>query len=288
MGNVASDDDEVVTGHDGELPIIEGTLIRLTVDRLPGDRNPKPLWLWASRPEITAALMDRYWQGFLRRFDVEHTFRFAKQTLGSTRPRIRSTHPYRGDQAPAAQLIQHGPDSGSASVSPGWSWFPPRRIVGSRCGPRPACGGVCPRAAFNRVKPVFETFSKVIIHTGEAGTGQYGKLFNNAVMMMNQQNLATALAVATELNLPLAPLLEVLRSGSARSFALEAFGLSVSSANAEHLERLELIDIDLFATAVADVDSDSASRVTDWAVAGASGLVGLTATIEAASPPEEQ
>ena len=35
--------------HDGPLPVIEGTLIRLHVDHLPGDRNPKPLWLWCSR-----------------------------------------------------------------------------------------------------------------------------------------------------------------------------------------------------------------------------------------------
>ena len=28
--------------HDGPLPVIEGTLIRLQVDHLPGDRDPKP------------------------------------------------------------------------------------------------------------------------------------------------------------------------------------------------------------------------------------------------------
>jgi hypothetical protein len=30
------------------LPVIEGTLIRLHVDHLPGDRDPKPVWLWCS------------------------------------------------------------------------------------------------------------------------------------------------------------------------------------------------------------------------------------------------
>jgi hypothetical protein len=77
-------------GHDGELPIIEGTLIRLTVDRLPGDRDPKPVWLWSSRPHTTALDVDRLWRMFLRRFDIEHTFRFLKQTLGWTRPRVRT------------------------------------------------------------------------------------------------------------------------------------------------------------------------------------------------------
>src|SRR6185437_16830063 len=35
--------------HQGELPVIEGTLIRLQVSHLPGQRDPEPVWLWASR-----------------------------------------------------------------------------------------------------------------------------------------------------------------------------------------------------------------------------------------------
>ena len=33
--------------------------------------------------------MNRAWQAFLRRFDIEHTFRFLKQQLGWTRPKLR-------------------------------------------------------------------------------------------------------------------------------------------------------------------------------------------------------
>src|SRR2546429_186581 len=76
--------------HDGPLPIIEGTLIRLQVDHLPGDRNPKPVWLWCSATGTTPAEVDRYWQAYLRRFDIEHTFRLFKQTLGWTRPKTRT------------------------------------------------------------------------------------------------------------------------------------------------------------------------------------------------------
>jgi DDE superfamily endonuclease len=75
--------------HDGELPVIDGTLIRLQVDRLPGDHNPKPVWLWSSRAGATPAEVDRLWQAFLRRFDLEHTFRLFKQALGWTAPKIR-------------------------------------------------------------------------------------------------------------------------------------------------------------------------------------------------------
>ena len=75
--------------HDGNLPVIEGTLIRLQVDHLPGDRDPKPLWLWWSRTAAMPADVDRCWQSFLRRFDLEHTFRLFKQVLGWTAPKIR-------------------------------------------------------------------------------------------------------------------------------------------------------------------------------------------------------
>ncbi len=57
--------------HDGDLPVIDGTLIRLQVDHLPGDRDPKPVWLWFSAAGATAGDVDRLWQAFLRRFDLE-------------------------------------------------------------------------------------------------------------------------------------------------------------------------------------------------------------------------
>jgi hypothetical protein len=75
--------------HDGPLPVIEGTLIRLQVDHLPGDRAPKPVWLWWSGTGAAPACVDRCWQAFLRRFDLEHTFRLFKQVLGWTAPKIR-------------------------------------------------------------------------------------------------------------------------------------------------------------------------------------------------------
>ena len=75
--------------HDGPLPVIEGTLIRLQVDHLPGDRDPKPVWLWSSATGAAPEEVDRLWQAFLRRFDLEHTFRLFKQVLGWTAPKIR-------------------------------------------------------------------------------------------------------------------------------------------------------------------------------------------------------
>jgi hypothetical protein len=59
------------------------------VDHLPGDRRPKPVWLWWSATGASPADVNRCWQAFLRRFDIEHTFRLLKQTLGWTAPAIR-------------------------------------------------------------------------------------------------------------------------------------------------------------------------------------------------------
>ena len=39
--------------------------------------------------QTSTAEVDRTWQAFLRRFDLEHTFRFLKQVLGWTRPKLR-------------------------------------------------------------------------------------------------------------------------------------------------------------------------------------------------------
>jgi hypothetical protein len=78
------------TTHPGPLPLVEGTVIAVGVERLPGDRTPKPLWLWHSNPDPGQLDLPRLFAAFLRRFDLEHTFRFLKQTLGWTRPRVRT------------------------------------------------------------------------------------------------------------------------------------------------------------------------------------------------------
>lgn len=76
--------------HDGELLIVEGTLVRLNVEHLSKEREAPPVWLWSSKTGAAPADVDRWWQGFLRRFDLEHTFRFGKQTLGRTTPKLRT------------------------------------------------------------------------------------------------------------------------------------------------------------------------------------------------------
>lgn len=77
------------TGHDGPLPIVEGTVIRLALEHLPGQREAAPVWLWSSTTGADAGQVTRCWQPYHRRFDLKHIFRLFKQTLGWVTPKIR-------------------------------------------------------------------------------------------------------------------------------------------------------------------------------------------------------
>jgi hypothetical protein len=81
-------------GTRGPTPIVRGTLVLVEVSRLPRPtRQPRMLWLWwhgVGEPDL-----DLLWRAYVRRFDLEHTFRFFKQTLGWTTPRVR--HPEQAD-----------------------------------------------------------------------------------------------------------------------------------------------------------------------------------------------
>jgi hypothetical protein len=67
---------------DRDLPVLPGTLIRITVQRLPHDGQPKPMWLWHAPAPGQRADVDLLWKAYLRRFDQEHFHRFAKVHLG--------------------------------------------------------------------------------------------------------------------------------------------------------------------------------------------------------------
>ena len=75
--------------HPGKVPVIEGTVIQLRAERRPGYRELEPMWLWASDPAPGPGQARPLWQGYLSRFDLEHTFRFVKQVLGWTAPKLR-------------------------------------------------------------------------------------------------------------------------------------------------------------------------------------------------------
>jgi len=66
-----------------ELPVVRGTVVQVSVERLPGGRKPhKDVWLFHAAPPGTAFDLDMLWKAYLRRFDQEHFHRFAKVYLG--------------------------------------------------------------------------------------------------------------------------------------------------------------------------------------------------------------
>jgi hypothetical protein len=84
-------------GTRGPRPIVRGTILRVQVQRVPArTRPPKVLWLWWAGPGDLDLDLDLAWRAYVRRFDLEHTVRFGKQTLGWTMPRPR--HPAQADR----------------------------------------------------------------------------------------------------------------------------------------------------------------------------------------------
>ena len=67
-----------------------GTVIRVQVQHLPKPNGQalKTLWLWWAGPGEPD--LEVCWRAYLRRFDIEHTYRFAKNTLGWTTPALRT------------------------------------------------------------------------------------------------------------------------------------------------------------------------------------------------------
>jgi hypothetical protein len=76
-------------GWHGELPVLPGTVLRVTVEHLPDGRKPhKTMWLWHAGPAPLS--LDELWRAYLARFDEEHTFKVLKGILGLTAAKIRT------------------------------------------------------------------------------------------------------------------------------------------------------------------------------------------------------
>jgi hypothetical protein len=124
-------------GHQGKLPVIEGTLIQLTVDHLPHDHQPKPVWLWTSHASADAGEADRLWQAFLRRFDIDSTSstRICAGPHGRP-PRYGIDHKSRGlsTRSGSSSRFSAGPRRNSANPPP------PTGGPGSSSRPTPSYG----------------------------------------------------------------------------------------------------------------------------------------------------
>ena len=122
------------------LPVLPGTLIHVTVERLPDGRDPhRAMWLWHAGPGPLS--LDELWRAYLARFDIEHAFKLLKATLGLTAAKVRA--PEQADRwvrllmAAHAQLLLARPFADGLrrpwrnSLIPPGHWHRPGSAAGS-------------------------------------------------------------------------------------------------------------------------------------------------------------
>jgi len=80
-------------------------------------------------------------------------------------------------------------------------------------------------AAIERIRPVLETFSERIFRTGPLGSGQAMKIANNLMLHMNHLVALEAVRFARSQGIDEAALIEVVNSGTGRSWVTETWGL---------------------------------------------------------------
>ena len=119
----------------GPAPIVRGWVLQVQVTRQPRSPAPGLLWLWWAGPAGTAPDLGLCWQAYVHRFDIEHTIRFEKTTLGWVTPALR--HPEQAArwtaiiQAACAQLVLARPLAADARM-PWERPAPPARLTPGR------------------------------------------------------------------------------------------------------------------------------------------------------------
>jgi 3-hydroxyisobutyrate dehydrogenase-like beta-hydroxyacid dehydrogenase len=79
-------------------------------------------------------------------------------------------------------------------------------------------------ALFEQVRPVLNAFGNKVIYMGEAGSGQLTKLTNQLLFNISCAAIAEILPMAAKLGLDPEKVLDVVTTGTGRSFAAEFFG----------------------------------------------------------------
>lgn len=79
-------------------------------------------------------------------------------------------------------------------------------------------------AAFKKVEKVLSAFANKIIYMGQSGNGQLTKLTNQLLFNINAAAVAEILPMAVKMGLDPAKVIDVVKTGTGRSLALEFFG----------------------------------------------------------------
>lgn len=129
-----------------------------------------------------------------------------------------------------------------------------------------------PEPVARRCEALFGSFSRHVVYLGDTGSGQTAKLFNNALLMMNQANIADIVELAAGFGrVDPVRLVDALKLGSASSSALTLLNTMVTLETVDHLSKVEAEDMRIFDAAMTEggVDAESA---TARGLAGANGL----------------
>ncbi|MET8406140.1 NAD(P)-dependent oxidoreductase [Streptomyces sp900116325] len=172
-----------------------------------------------------------------------------------------------GDPAEALRIAAHVAQAGGAYLDAPVSGGSP----GARARTLTTFTGGS-RDAFEKARPVFDTFSDTVKLMGPVGAGQFTKLFNNALTITNMKNAEDVLGLAAQVGLDIPALVEVVSASSGGSAALHALGGDITPELAEHLHALMHKDMHHFADAVRAGGGDP-SEVLERGLAGAVGLV---------------
>lgn len=178
-----------------------------------------------------------------------------------------------GLPAVAVRLAQRCEDSGMGSldapVSGGRPAAEERRLT-------TLVGG--PQETLDRCEPVFDAFSRHVVHLGPTGAGQSAKLLNNMLVAMNHASIAEIVGVAAGMAVSPARLVEVFALTTASSTALTLLNSMIRPDNVEHLAAVQKIDIELFQHAVDDAGVDG-RVVAERSLTGVDAMADLLATI---------
>jgi 3-hydroxyisobutyrate dehydrogenase-like beta-hydroxyacid dehydrogenase len=132
-----------------------------------------------------------------------------------------------------------------------------------------------PEAVAERCEPLFRSFSAHVLYLGAAGSGQAVKLFNNALLMMNQASIADIVELAASFAmLDPVTLVDALKLGSASSAALTLLNTMITPGTVDHLSAVEAADVRIFDRAMAE-GGVNAGTATARGLAGANGVPAL-------------
>ena len=79
------------------------------------------------------------------------------------------------------------------------------------------------KAAFTKVKPLFDTMGQKAVHCGEAGAGQAAKICNNMILGVTMIGTCEAFALADKLGLDRQKMFDVVSTSSGYSWTMNAY-----------------------------------------------------------------